>query len=120
MPYAVDKLINSPDHTIRIFIDSQAAVLFLTNSEYNENSQFHSCRMKLFDFKKARESIVLRWIPSHRDIFGKEQAVRLAKAGSLKAQPHSALPLCNMKRIIYNKLKVNRISFYVDASLQKK
>ncbi|GFX15486.1 putative rna-directed dna polymerase from transposon bs [Trichonephila clavipes] len=95
--FAIDKLESCSELSIVFFINSQAAILFLINSRYNENALVHSCRMKLIKLGKSRESIALQWIPSHCNISGNEKADRLAEAESLLCQPDSPLPLCNIK-----------------------
>ncbi|GFW38769.1 putative rna-directed dna polymerase from transposon bs [Trichonephila clavipes] len=75
--------------------------------------------MKLIEFGKSRESIALQRIPSHCNISGNEKADRLAKTGSLMSQPDSPFPLRNIKRLIYSKLQINRVSQYSDAAAGK-
>ncbi|GFY18586.1 hypothetical protein TNCV_2398111 [Trichonephila clavipes] len=76
--------------------------------------------MKLIELGKSSEGIALQWIPSHCNISGNEKADRLAKAGSFMSLPESRLPLHNIKRLIYSKLKVNRVSQYGDAATGKR
>ena len=73
MSFEVAKLKDSPDNNIVVLIDSQAAILLLINSKYNENANVHSCRIKLFELKNSQESNALQWIPSHYCIFGNNQ-----------------------------------------------
>ncbi|GFX59027.1 uncharacterized protein LOC103524116 [Trichonephila clavipes] len=103
--FAIDKLENCSERNIAFFIDSQAAILSLINSRYNENALVHSCRIKLIELEKSRKSVALQWISSHCSISGNEKADRLPKAGYLMSQPDSHLPLRNIKRLIYSKLK---------------
>ncbi|GFW42042.1 hypothetical protein TNCV_1905001 [Trichonephila clavipes] len=72
--------------------------------------------MMLIELGKSRESIALQWTPSHCNISGNEKADRLAKAGSLMSQSGSPLLLSNIKRLIYSKLQINRVSQYSDAA----
>ncbi|GFV61868.1 hypothetical protein TNCV_4106731 [Trichonephila clavipes] len=77
--FAINKLESCSERNIVFFIDSQAAILSSVNSKYNENKLAHSCRMKLIEHGKSRESIALQWIPSHCNISGNEKADRLVK-----------------------------------------
>ncbi|GFX39781.1 putative rna-directed dna polymerase from transposon bs [Trichonephila clavipes] len=117
--FAIDKLESCSERNV-FFIDSQASILSLINSRYNENALVHSFRIKLIELGVSRESIVLQWILNHCNISGNEKADRLAKAGSLMSQPDAPLPLHNIKKLIYSKMYINRASQYGDATAGKR
>lgn len=114
--YVIDKLKNSTHRYIVLFIDSQAAILSITNANYNKSVQVHSCKMKPFNLEKTRENIVVLWIPSHHNIFGNVQANTLAKAGSYMAQFDSHYHYVIIKRLF----TINRIFLYADVAVDKR
>ncbi|GFW58763.1 uncharacterized protein TNCV_379461 [Trichonephila clavipes] len=72
--FVIDKLESCSKRIAVFFIDSQAIILSLINSRYNENALVHSSRMKLIELGMSRESIAIQWIPSRCNIAGNEKA----------------------------------------------
>lgn len=106
---------------IRIFSDSQAALMALNSFQFNSRVVLE-CRNLLNDLA-TRNEVTLIWVPGHEGIDGNERADELAKQGS-SFNPIGAEPLCgiNMKTargVIHNWEKQEMNKAWLNSPGQK-
>ncbi|KMQ82368.1 reverse transcriptase [Lasius niger] len=90
-------------------VDSQAAIVSLSNNNPTNCQRTIQCRSKLAELILQGWTVTLQWVPSHVGIPGNEKADNMAKCGAEHDQPEVPMTLSRAKNLINN--YINKSSF---------
>ena len=103
---AAESLLSIPNGDVsfvKIFIDSQAAILALDNPKISSTA-VKGAVSKLNELAKSAARVTLVWIPAHKGHEGNEKADELAKRGSRETNPtrfvEVGMPRATLKAVI--------------------
>lgn len=91
---------NCSRRKVVFFVDSQAAILALSESTPTDCEFTMTCRELLSSMLSGGWDIVLQWVPSHVGVYGNERADELAKQGTSLPQPNNPVSLTSARSTI--------------------
>ena len=100
--HAAERLLAVSSNPTRVvfFVDSQAAIVALTNNTPTDCAATMAGRRLMSGMIESGWHITLQWIPSHIGIEGNERADQLAKQGARLPQPSNTTSLMTAKNLV--------------------